>query len=65
MPQHERSNAFLEVSDRDNDILARGIITDEIDKQNLEVALCVFNKEVKEDIHKHGDSHTANFVQLL
>ena len=57
-----RSNAFLEVSDRDNDILAQGIITDEIDKQNLEVALHVFSEVVEEDIHKHGDSHTTNFV---
>ena len=56
---------FLEVCKRNNDILACGIITDEIDKQNLEVALPVFNEGVEENIHKHGDSHTANFVHLL
>ena len=57
--QHARSNAFLEVCERDNDIFACGIITDEVDKQNLEVALCVCSKDVEENIHKHGDSHAA------
>ena len=42
-----------------------GIITEEVDKQNLEVALHVFSEDVEDDIHKHGDSHTADFIKVL
>ena len=51
--------------DRDNDILAHGIIADEVDKQNLEIALCVFSEDVEDNICKCGDSHKADFVCLI
>ena len=63
--QHVRAEAFLEVSDRNNDLLSRALLTEDIDKQNLEVALHIFREEVEEDIRKHGDTKSADFIGLL
>ena len=53
--QHVKAEAFLEVSERNNDLLSRALLTEEVDKQNLEVALHIFREEVDEDIKKNGD----------
>ena len=62
--QHVRAEAFLEVSQRNND-LSRALLTEQVDKQNLEVALHIFREEVEEDILKNGDKETANFIGVL
>ena len=62
--QHVRAEAFLEVSKRNNDFLSRALLTEEIDKQNLEVASHIFREEVEEDIRRHSDDKTANFIGL-
>ena len=63
--QHVRAEAFLEVSERNNDFLSRALLTEEVDKQNLEVALHIFRQEVEEDIRIHSDDKTADFIGLL
>ena len=58
------AEAFLEVSKRNNDLLSRALLTEDVDKQNLEVALHIF-REVENDIRIHGDKATADFIKLL
>ena len=59
--QHVRAEAFLEVSERNNDLLSRALLTEEVDKQNLEVALHIFREDVEEDIKKNGDGKNCAF----
>ena len=59
--QHVRS----EVSERNNDFLSRALLTKEVDKQNLEVALHIFREEVKDDIRQNRDGKTTDFIGLL
>ena len=63
--QHVRAEAFLEVSERNNNFLSRALLTKEVDKQNLTVALHIFQEEVEEDIKIHSDEKTAHFICLL
>lgn len=63
--QHVRAQAFKEVCERNNDILSRPVVFDCIDKQNCEIAMQVFSEEVEEDVLKHGDRKTAEFIGLI
>ena len=41
------------------------MLTEEVDKQNLEVALHIFREEIEEDVRRHSDDKTADFIGLL
>ena len=62
--QHVSPQAFKDVSDRNNDILSRAVVYELVDKQNLDVALHFFSVEVEEDMQKHSDFKSAEFVKL-
>ena len=63
--QHVRAEAFLEVSERNNDLLSRALLTEEVDKQNFEVALHIFREDVEEDIKKNGDGKNCAFYRCV
>ena len=63
--QHVTAEAFLEVSERNNEFLSRALLTEEVDKKNLELALNILREEVEEDIRTHNDEKMADFIGLV
>jgi hypothetical protein len=60
-----KKNAFLEVSEYDNDILNRAFVTHMVDKQSAKIAQRVFSVQVQETLDKLGHVDTATFVQHI
>ena len=58
-------DAFLKVSERDNNLLNRAYVTKLVDKQSAPIALKVFSQEVESMMFENSDTEQAEFVSLI
>ena len=63
--EHVRSNAFIEVSKKDHDILPRAIVKLKMDRQNYAISQRFFSEEVQKILTELGHSQEAEFVKLV
>ena len=61
------SKAFLRVSDKDNNVLSRGLIAGSpiLDQQSVPFAWKIFSSDIEDIIKKNGDLKEANLVKLI
>ena len=60
-----RTEAFLEVSDIDHDVLPRPIVEDKMDQQNCTISQCFFSKDVQKILTQQQHDDEAQFVHYI
>ena len=59
--------AFLRVSNKDNNVLSRGLIVGDpiLDQQSVPFARKIFSSDIEDIVKKNGDLKEANLVKLI
>ena len=59
-----RTEAFLKISEDDNDVLPRAIVEDKLDRQNASISQRFFSEEVENALLKNNCNNEAEFVNI-
>ena len=59
-----KTEAFIKISDENNDILPRAIVEDKLDRQNASISMRFFSEDVESCLRKLNYNSEANFVCL-
>ena len=59
-----QTEAFLKISEENNDILPRAIVEDKLDRQNASISKRFFSEEVENALTKNNNNSEAFFVRM-